>query len=200
MLPKFATNAVNFVHHGQHLSRLAAKLPGRILRAAIRDTHRKLAEIQQAVDLCWLRLEEVIKNDGHWNKIVLQKDALFFRATEHASQRLCRKFDLLLTPTSACPCATPSESRLFSPPCSKTSGSSSTTYLSCRLQFWRVWARLGTLSKPSLLLTIHLQLLLVYGTAYRALHRVKMVIHLTWIDLFGRSETWPNPIPIIGLL
>ncbi len=92
---KFATNAVNFAHNGAHLSRLVGKLPGRILRAAIRDNWLHRAEIQYSVDRCWMRLDNVVKNNRHWNELVLLKDAFYSRAIKQCSRHLRWKFNAL---------------------------------------------------------------------------------------------------------
>ncbi len=88
VFPRFISNAASFACHGEHLSRLARRLPIRMLRAAIRDNRVRLAQIQWAVDNLWIRLYDVIQDDFYWNSIVVQKDALFDRSCQTATCRL----------------------------------------------------------------------------------------------------------------
>ncbi len=87
-VPRFASDAVRFAQQGDHLRRLAEKLPGRILRAAIRDSRQRLFQTQQTIDIYWIRLHKIIKDHRLWNAVVEQKDAMFYRAVCEASLRL----------------------------------------------------------------------------------------------------------------
>ncbi len=107
VIPKFISNAIKVAHTGDHLARLVKKLPSRFLRAAIRDARQRLAQTQQTVDLCWLRLSSAIADNGIWNSLVARKDFLFARSADQVSLRLRRKFSELFFSAPDCPYTLP---------------------------------------------------------------------------------------------
>ncbi len=88
-------SCVKFAHRGPNLGRLAARLLGRILRAAIRDSRQRQSLLQLDIDHCWRRLFAQVLDHSHWTGLVLQKDRLYFQCLENAFQRLDKKFAAL---------------------------------------------------------------------------------------------------------
>ncbi len=90
--PPFVTRSVRFGQPGRNLERLAARLPQRILRAAIRDARSRLALLESQVNTIWTLLYRTITDVRLWNALTLQKDFYYSYYLRLASQRLQRKF------------------------------------------------------------------------------------------------------------
>ncbi len=95
VVPSFVTKSVRFTCLGQHLERLAAKLPQRILSAAIRDTRAQLAALQKSLDATWVFLYETITDSRLWNTLVCLKDQFYLEIFMTVSWRLKKKFVVL---------------------------------------------------------------------------------------------------------
>ncbi len=77
------------------MERLAAKLPGRLLRAATRDVRTRLAQLQTEVDALWETLFHTITDARLWNALVAQKDNFYFAIHASVTDRLKRKLSAL---------------------------------------------------------------------------------------------------------
>ncbi len=108
VFPNFISRSVRIAHTGRHLERIVAKLPQRLLRAAIRDTLARTARLQREVDSIWTALFTTITDVSVWNAIVTQKDNSFHYHHSVASSRLAKKFSILCPtvcydPADICP-------------------------------------------------------------------------------------------------
>ncbi len=100
VFPAFVTRSVRFMQLGQHLQRLAGKLPLKMLRAAIRDMRARCTQLQWEIDSIWRDLYSVIIDSELWNALVWQKDSYYSSIYRTATVRLRGKFAALFT---SCP-------------------------------------------------------------------------------------------------
>ncbi len=88
----FIAQSVKFSQLGHHLERLAYKLPGRMLRATIRDVRSCIAHLEKEIDSVWIRLFWTITDVILWNNLVKQKDIFYASILTTSSLHLRKKF------------------------------------------------------------------------------------------------------------
>ncbi len=96
------------LQQGDHVARLARRLPIRILRAAIRDQRFRRAEFQNSVNYLWIRLYHTINDEFQWDMLIAQKDKFYFSAVQSATSHLRKKFtSLFVNPPDCVYCLLP---------------------------------------------------------------------------------------------
>ncbi len=90
--PRFIARSIKFTRLGWHMERLAGRLPGRMLHAAIRDVRSCTSHVQWDLDATWKALFRTVEDTLLWNRLVDQKDAFYSSTLMASTRRLQIKF------------------------------------------------------------------------------------------------------------
>ncbi len=74
------------------MEKLASRLPGCMLRAAIRDGRSRTTRLQWDINAIWRSLFQTVEDVSMWNALVDQKDTLYSSALMASTCKLQRKF------------------------------------------------------------------------------------------------------------